>query len=102
MRVNLAHNEDFISPAFDGFTNQCFRAAFPVHLGGIDQRQAQVDPASQAVDFLLAADRVVADAPRALAEGRNDFTAGKRRMFHSNSITGPASSDVLHHRGIQT
>lgn len=89
MWVDLARDEYLIEPALVGLIDQCLRTAFPIHLGGIDQRQAQVDAAANAVDFVLAAGRVVIDAQRTLAEGRNGFATRKRHVFHGAEYRAP-------------
>ena len=42
VRSHLADDEGFIAPPCECFANQLFGAAFAVHLGGIDQGEAEV------------------------------------------------------------
>jgi hypothetical protein len=74
LREHFAHQEYFVAPAADGFGDQFLRGAVTIHLGGIDQRHAEVETRAQRLDFVGAPLAVFPQFPRALAQGGNAGT----------------------------
>jgi hypothetical protein len=51
VRQHLADQEDLLTPAGDGLTDQYFRVPVRVHLGGVDQVHAGVETMAQRGDL---------------------------------------------------
>jgi hypothetical protein len=83
VRVDLGDDEDLVAPALDRFADQRLGAAVAVHLGGVDQRQAEVDAAPEGGDLFGAPLRVVAQVPGALAQRRDHFSARQANSLHA-------------------
>ncbi|MNC69665.1 hypothetical protein D3C75_1203840 [compost metagenome] len=81
MRVNLADHEDLLTTPGDGLADHLLSTAFGIHLGGVDQRQAQLDTLLQRRHFAAALARVFAHVPGTLADGWN-VLAGKLHCTH--------------------
>src|SRR5437867_13029788 len=82
MRINLRNNEDAIALTLDCIGHNFFRAAFAIHLGGIDQCHAQLDSEAQCGDLILVRSYILAHAPGALTQYWNALAIGKRAGFH--------------------
>jgi hypothetical protein len=70
-RKDFRHEEYSIATSFDGVRHEFFGGAIAVHLGGVDQRETQVDSSLQRTDLLDAPVATVAQLPRALPEYRH-------------------------------
>ena len=85
--VDLADQEDLIADAGQGLAEKAFGGAIAVHLGGVDQGHPQVDAGAQRGDFLFAQARILAHAPRALAERGNGCLVGQgHRAGHAPNL----------------
>ena len=82
MRIHFGNNEHAIALILDCIGHNFFRAAFAVHLGGIDQRHAEVDSKSQGSDFIVVRLLVLAHAPGALTQHGYAFAIMNRNNFH--------------------
>ena len=83
---HLAHEEHFVTAPGDGFADQRLRATVAVHLGGVDERQALVEPQAQRGQFSGALLPAVAHVPGALSQCGNPFARRQRNGFHSHSV----------------
>ncbi len=72
-RQHLRHQENLVAPALDRRADHRFRGSGPIHLGGIDMRQTEVEAAAQGGDGGI---RPVLDFPRSLAD-RRDAAPGR-------------------------
>ena len=54
VRVDLADDEDLVAAPGDGFAHHLLGAAFAVHLGGVDEAHAEVEPESKRRHLCLA------------------------------------------------
>jgi hypothetical protein len=79
LRQNLRHQEHIVAAAEDRVTDQPFGGAVAVHLGGVDEGHLQVEAQPQRGELLVAAHRVLTEAPSALPQHGNLFTG---RQFH--------------------
>ena len=57
---DLADEEDLITMIGDGLADELLRGAIAVHLGGVDQCHAQVEPEAECGDLVLATCRRLA------------------------------------------
>ncbi|MCY1182167.1 hypothetical protein D9M73_227130 [compost metagenome] len=81
VRVDLADQKHLVAAPGNGLANDFFRTAFGIHLGGVDQCQAQLDTLLQRRHFAAALARVFAHVPGTLADGWN-VLAGKLHCTH--------------------
>ena len=65
MRVDLADHVDAVAATGDGFGNDFLCAAFAVHLGGVDQRQSEIEAKLKRLDLGCLARVLLAHAPGA-------------------------------------
>jgi len=77
MRIHLADKEHLVTQSCKRFAEQRLGCAVAVHFGGIDQRHAELDAASQRVDLSRAARRLLAHLPCALPEFRDALAVGQ-------------------------
>ena len=77
MRIDLADQEDVVAPSRDRFADHRLGAAFAVHLGGVDQRDAEVEPELERRDLGVELRALLAHAPGALAEHGHLAAGGK-------------------------
>jgi hypothetical protein len=70
VRVDLADQEDLVAAAGDGLADHFLGAALAIHLGGIDQRHAEVEPEPQRRHHVGVAAARLAHAPGAEPEDR--------------------------------
>ena len=70
VRIDLADQKYFVTPAANRFANQLLGGALTVHLGGIDQRHPQIDPALKRSKLVGSPALVLAHIPRTKAERR--------------------------------
>jgi hypothetical protein len=85
VRVDLRHDEQFVAAARDRFGDDFLRTAFAVHLGRVDEGEAEIEPLAQNRDFLAALCGILAHAPGAEPQGRHALTAGQRDMLHGRA-----------------
>ncbi len=83
VRQHLADEKDFVAPAGDRLANHLLRAAVGVHLGGVDQRHAQVQPQLQGGNLVRTPLLLFTHSPGALAERGNSLA---RRERHGSKI----------------
>jgi hypothetical protein len=76
MRINFRNYENTLVLSADGFGHYFLRSAIAVHLRGVDQVHAKLDPQTQRGDFSSALVTVFAHAPRALAKRGNAGAIG--------------------------
>ena len=77
VRIDLADQAYFVAPARDRLGDDLLGAAFAVHLGGVDQRDAEIEPELQRGDLGVERAALLAHAPGALAEHRHRAAGGK-------------------------
>ena len=73
MRIHFRDNENAIALTIDRVRHHFFRAAFAIHFRGIDQGHAEIDPQAQSRDLIRVRVLVLAHAPGALTQRRNNF-----------------------------
>ncbi len=73
---DVADDERFIAPSFDGLGNNLFGGAVAIHFRGVDQRHAQIEPQAQGGDLVVAVCGLFAHHPSALTENRDRFAVG--------------------------
>lgn len=93
VRVDLAHQEHLVAPAADGFADDFLGAPLAIHLGGVDEGHALVDPQLQCRDFGATPVRVFAHAPGALADDR-DGNARQINGAHDNLLMNSRINSV--------
>src|SRR5437016_770974 len=64
--IELRHDEHLIAAAGDRLADEPLRASVRIHLGCVDERHAELDPAAQRGNLVLAFARGLAHAPGAL------------------------------------
>jgi len=96
VRIDLADDKCLVTPPGNGLADEFFRTAVAVHLGGVDQRRAEVKPETQRGDLLGARGAAVADVPGALAEGGNALARGQHDGFHviDQCMAGAGRADL--------
>jgi hypothetical protein len=62
--MHLGHQEDLITTPVDCLADEFLGCAPAIHLGGIDQRHAEVETKAQRRDLVRPALRVIAQVPR--------------------------------------
>ena len=75
LRQHLAHDEHLVAASPDGLGHDPLGLSVAIHLGGVDQRHAEVEAELERGDLLGAAARALAHAPCALAEARHDLAS---------------------------
>ena len=76
-RQHLAHQENFVAAPGNRFRNQFLGGAVAIHLGGVDQRHAEIEPGAQRLDLVRAARGMFRHLPGALTKDGNCFAAGR-------------------------
>lgn len=76
---DLADDEDLVTPPANGLAYHLFRATVAIHLGGVDERHAEIQTQSERGHLVGATDRLLAHAPRPLAENRYLVTRRQSR-----------------------
>jgi hypothetical protein len=71
---------------FDCVGDDFFRAAFAVHLRGVDQRHPEINSQTQRRDFLRVCALVLAHSPCALTKHRNARAIRQLHCLHTVSI----------------
>ena len=77
LRQHLAHDEHLVAAPLDGLGHDPLGLSVAIHLGGVDQRHAEVEAELECRDFGVAQAWALAHVPRALAEAGHDLSAGK-------------------------
>ena len=85
-RHDLADQERLVAATRQCFTKHLLRATVGVHLGGVDQRHAQLEAGVQRGDLVAAAAGVLTPAPGALAQHRDELPARQRYSPHPRSL----------------
>jgi hypothetical protein len=75
--MELAHHEGLVAPAADRLAHDFLRAALAVHLGGVEEGHAEVEPETHGRDLGLALRRVLAHVPRSHAQPRHLGAVGQ-------------------------
>ena len=75
---HLADDEAFVAPPLHGLGDDLLGAAIAIHLGGVDQRHAEIEPELERRDLVFAHPPALAHVPGALAELRHGL-AGRQR-----------------------
>ena len=86
--IDLADQEDLVAPAGDRLADDLLGTAVGIHLGRVDQRQAEVEPAAQGRELGAAAGLVLAHAPGALAEHRHELATRQPQRTHGAQTLG--------------
>ncbi|MDT4852182.1 hypothetical protein FQZ97_864050 [compost metagenome] len=84
--IDLADQEHLLPKPGDGLAHYLLGAAFGVHLGGVDQFQAQFQALAQGRDFALALAAALAHVPGALANGRHLGAVGEGNAVHGSVL----------------
>ena len=71
VRIDLADQENAVALALDRLGDDFLGPAFGVHLGGVDQRHAEIDAEAQGIGLPLRVRGAFAHVPGALAESRD-------------------------------
>ena len=77
VRIDLGDDEHAVPSPGDGIADHLLGAAFGVHLGGVDQRHAEVEAEPQRLRLGRPVAGALAHLPGALAEGGNGRAVGK-------------------------
>ena len=85
-RQHLADDEHAVAFAGDRLGDDLLGRTVAIHLRGVDQGHAQVDPGLQRRDLVLAPGLALAHAPRAEAEGRHRFAGGELGCRHGRGM----------------
>ena len=102
VRIDLAHEKDFVAPARDRLGDQLLRFAFAIHLGGVDQRRAEVETQPQRRDLFRPRTRIVPDVPGSLAVGGHALPRRQSDAFHfGNRLTAFSRCEVSPARCVQ-
>ena len=72
-RKDLRNEKHFVTSPADRICNYLFGAAVAVHLGGVDQRHAQIQSELQGCDFLGVLAAIFSHSPGTLAQGGDAF-----------------------------
>ena len=91
--IELRHDEHLIAAAGDRLADEPLRASVRIHLGCVDERHAELDPAAQRGNLVLAFARGLAHAPGALPEDGHGLSAWERRGTNTRH-----ASEVEHER----
>ena len=91
--IELRHDEHLIAQAGDRLADEPLRASVRIHLGCVDERHAELDPAAQRGNLVLAFARGLAHAPGALPEDGHGLSAWERRGTNTRH-----ASEVEHER----
>ncbi|MNT52707.1 hypothetical protein D3C72_1897460 [compost metagenome] len=83
-RIDLADQEGLIAPPRQGLADHFLGLALAVHLGGIDQPQAQVQAQPQRGDLFGARGGRLAHVPRSHAERGDALAVGQGDLFHAS------------------
>src|SRR5439155_20645115 len=73
--IELRHDEHLIAAAGDRLADEPLRASLRIHLRCVDERHAELDPAAQRGNLVLAFARGLAHAPGALPEDGHGLSA---------------------------
>ena len=82
MRIDLADDEQLVPLPGGGHGHHLLRATVGIHLGGVDQRHAQVDAQAQRVRLGLRRRALVAHVPRALPQAGNLLATRQKNSTH--------------------
>lgn len=89
MGIDLADQEHLVTPSLDGPADDFLRTAVGIHLGGIEQRHAEIETGLQAGDLVLGAGGILSHIPCALAERRNRDAGGKGTVGMGSCMACP-------------
>ena len=81
VRIDLADEIDLVAPAGDGLGHDLLGAALAVHLGGVDQVQAEIEAELQRLGLGGPIRAALAHVPRAEPEHRHAFTVLELDLF---------------------
>ena len=82
MRINFRDNKHSVALTLDCIGHNPFSTAVSVHLRGINQLHAEINPQTQRRDFIGMCPFPFAHAPRALTQHGNARAIGKCDGFH--------------------
>jgi hypothetical protein len=74
---HLGHDKAFVTPPFDGFSDDLLGDSVAIHLGGVDQRKPEIDAEPKRRDLFFSHPYAFAQAPCALPKLRHPLTRGK-------------------------
>ncbi len=74
LRIDLAHQKDLIASAVERLGNELLGLALAIHLGCIDEGEAEVETEPQGGDLFCSGCRMLPQVPSALAESRHALT----------------------------
>ena len=80
VRIHLAHDEHLGARAGDRFPDDLLRASLAVHLGGVDEPDAELEPEPERGDFAGALAAPLAHAPRPQSQRGHRRALRKRDM----------------------
>src|SRR6266850_4723457 len=96
--IHFADQKDLIAAIGQGFTDELFSAAFPVHLRRVDDVCTQVECKAQRCDFAVSQRGVLAHAPGAEAQSRNALARRKSHRLHFPPSKVPVKKSKLERR----
>jgi hypothetical protein len=80
---HLGDEKDLVSPSSDCISDEDLGVAVGVHLGGVDDRHAEVESEAQCRDLVPLSRRVLRHVPASLSEDRDDGPTRKSCRTHS-------------------
>ena len=95
VRIDLAHQKHLGALTRDRLGHHFFRAALAIHLGGVDQRHAEVDAEPQRVDDIGAAGARLAHTPRAEAQHRDGRAGREVQISHVDFVAATVDPSSL-------
>ena len=102
LRIELAHQEDLFAAARNRLADDPFGAAVGVHLGGVDERHAEIEPGPERGDLPPPVRAVLAYSP--VEEGLLSCTAhptlGEIAARHGATAAQVAIAWIIRHPGV--
>ena len=92
MRIDFGDQEHLLALPGDGLADHALGGAVAVHLGGVDQGHAKLDPEADGGDFLFRRSRPFADLPGPLAQRRNFGPVGQCHRTHQRALASASRS----------
>ena len=93
-RIDFAVDKQPVAPPGDRFAHHFLGAAFAVHLGGVDQADAQIEPQPERRDLGGALAALLSHVPGAHAEGGHALAGRQEDLphFEKSSVTPPMAA----------
>jgi hypothetical protein len=82
LRQHFAHQKNLIAPPGNCFRDQFLGGAVAIHLGGIDQRHAEIEPGAQRLELVGPPRTLLAELPGPLTKNRDGVAFRQRNRGH--------------------